>query len=108
MTNLGPVGLQEPILVKIGDQHIIAFFIPERGECGVNAVTWKDADTNAPYASVRVRVSLKPGQVVQLDGSQRQSMASLRCRRIEPGGYSARRADPGLARPIAAGTKQEG
>ena len=74
LTNLGPVGPHEPILVKIGNQHIIAFFIPERGECAVNAVTWKDADPNAPYASVRVRVSLKPGQLVQLDGSQRQSM----------------------------------
>ena len=74
LTNLGPVGPHEPILVKIGNQHIIAFFIPERGECAVNAVTWKDADANAPYASVRVRVSLKPGQFVQLDGSQRQSM----------------------------------
>jgi hypothetical protein len=74
LANLGPVGPHEPILVKIGNQHIIAFFIPERGECAVNAVTWKDADANAPYASVRVRVSLKPGQLVQLDGSQRQSM----------------------------------
>jgi hypothetical protein len=74
LTNLGPVGPHEPILVKIGNQHIIAFFIPERGECAVNAVTWKDADANAPYSSVRVRVSLKPGQLVQLDGSQRQSM----------------------------------
>jgi hypothetical protein len=41
LTNLGPVGPHEPILVKIGNQHIIAFFIPERGECAVNAVTWK-------------------------------------------------------------------
>jgi hypothetical protein len=77
LTNLGPVGPREPILLKIGNQRIIAFFIPERGECGVNAVTWKDADANAPYASVRVRVSLKPGQLVQLDGSRRQSMSLL-------------------------------
>ena len=72
LTNLGPVGP-----VKIGNQHIIAFFIRKRGECGVSAVTWKDADANAPYASVRVRVSLKPGQLVHLDGSQRQSMGLL-------------------------------
>jgi hypothetical protein len=77
LTNLGPVGPHEPILVKIGNQRIIAFFIPERGECAVNAVTWKDADAKAPYASVRVRVSLKPGQLVQLDASQRQSMGLL-------------------------------
>ena len=74
LTNLGPVGPREPILVKIGNQRIIAFFTPERGDCEVNAVTWKDADANAPYTSVRVRVSLKPGQLIQLDGSQRQSM----------------------------------
>ena len=43
----------------------------------MSAVTWKDADANAPYASVRVRVSLKPGQLVHLDGSQRQSMGLL-------------------------------
>jgi hypothetical protein len=77
LTNLGPVGPHEPILVRIGDQRIIAFFIPTRGECGVNAITWKDADANAPYASLRVRVSLKPGQLVQLDGSQGQSMGLL-------------------------------
>jgi len=74
MTNLGPVGPREPILVKIGNQRIIAFFTPERGDCEVNAVTWKDADANAPYTSVRVRVSLKPGQLIQLDSPQRQSM----------------------------------
>jgi hypothetical protein len=43
----------------------------------VSAVTWKDVGADAPYASARVRVSLKPGQVVQLDGSQRQSMGLL-------------------------------
>ena len=32
MTNLGPVGPREPILVKIGNQRIIAFFTPERGD----------------------------------------------------------------------------
>jgi hypothetical protein len=77
VTNLGPVGPRVPLVVKIGNQRIIAFFIPERGECAVNAVTWKDADAKAPYASVRVRISLKPGQLVQLDGSQRQSMGLL-------------------------------
>jgi hypothetical protein len=77
LTNLGPVGPSEPILVKIGNQRVVAFFTPERGECAVSAVTWKDAGADAPYASARVRVSLKPGQVVQLDGAQRQSMGLL-------------------------------
>jgi hypothetical protein len=77
LTNLGPVGPREPILVTIGNQRVIAFFVPERGQCAVNAVTWKDAGDDAPYASSRVRVSLKPGQMVQLDGAQRQSMGLL-------------------------------
>jgi hypothetical protein len=77
LTNLGPVGPREPILVKIGTQRIIAFFVPERGTCALSAVTWKDAGADAPYASERVRVSLKPGQLVQLDGAQRQSLGLL-------------------------------
>jgi hypothetical protein len=78
LNNLGPVGPREPILVTIGNQRVIAFYVPERGGCAVNAVTWKDAAADAPYASTRVRVSLKPGQMFQLDGAQRQSI-SLFC-----------------------------
>jgi hypothetical protein len=76
-TNLGPVGPREPILVKVGEQRFIAFFTPERGECAISAVTWKDADPDEPYSSARVRVSLKPGQVMELDGPQRRSMGLL-------------------------------
>jgi hypothetical protein len=43
----------------------------------VSAVTWKDAAADAPYASTRVRISLKPGQMFQLDGAQRQSISLL-------------------------------
>jgi hypothetical protein len=57
---------------------VIAFYIPEKGACSVSAVVWKDGDPDAPYASARVRISLKPGQMFQLDGAQRQSM-SLFC-----------------------------
>src|SRR3990170_8029060 len=77
LTNLGPVGPSEPILVTVGNQRVIAFYVPQRGECAVNAVVWKDADPDAPYSSARVRISLKPGQMVQLDGGQRQSMSLL-------------------------------
>ena len=77
LTNLGPVGPYEPILAKIGNQRVIAFYVPQRGECAVNAVVWKDADPDAPYSSARVRISLKPGQMFQLDGGQRQSMSLL-------------------------------
>src|SRR5680860_454133 len=77
LNNLGPVGPSEPILVTIGSQRVIAFYVPERGECAVNAVTWKEAGADAPYGSSRVRISLKPGQTVVLDGPQRQSMGLL-------------------------------
>ena len=77
LTNLGPVGPSEPILVTIGTQRVVAFYTPDRGLCAVNAVVWKDADPDAPYSSARVRISLKPGQMVQLDGGQRQSMSLL-------------------------------
>jgi len=77
MTNLGPVGPQQPILAVMGNQRVIAFYAPVRGECAVNAVMWKDAAADAPYASTRVRMSLRPGQMFELDGPQRQSMSLL-------------------------------
>ena len=77
ITNLGPVGPSEPILVTLGTQRIVAFYVPERGGCAVSAVVWKDEGADAPYASSRVRINLKPGQTVQLDGAQRQSMGLL-------------------------------
>jgi hypothetical protein len=77
LTNLGPVGPSEPILVKIGNQRTIAFFVPERGNCALSAVSWKEAAPDAPFASERVRISLKPGQLVQLDGAQRQPLGLL-------------------------------
>jgi hypothetical protein len=75
--HLGPVGPGEPILVTAGTQRVIAYFTPERGGCAVNAITWKDADPSEPYASTRVRVSLKPGQTLALDDPQRLSMSLL-------------------------------
>jgi hypothetical protein len=77
LNNLGPVGPREPILVNLGDQRIVAFFVPERGGCAVNAVTWKDTGPDAPYASARVRITLKPGQIIQIDGAQPHAMGLL-------------------------------
>ena len=77
MNNLGPVGPHEPILVNLGDQRIVAFFVPERGACAVNAVTWKDTGRDAPYASARVRIVLKPGQIMQIDAPQHHAMGLL-------------------------------
>jgi hypothetical protein len=76
-TNFGPVGPSEPILATIGGQRVIAFFLPERGACAVNAIIWKDAGAEAPYASSRVRLSLRPGEMVEFDHGARQSMNLL-------------------------------
>ena len=77
VNNLGPVGPHEPILVNFGDQRIVAFFVPERGACAVNAVTWKETGPDAPYASARVRILLKPGQIMQIDGAHSHAMGLL-------------------------------
>jgi hypothetical protein len=77
LTNLGPVGPGEPILVTLGTQRIVAFYVPERGGCAVSAVVGKDEGADAPYSSARVRISLKPGQTVQLDSAQLQSLGLL-------------------------------
>lgn len=77
MTNLGPVGPHEPILAMVGNQRVIAFYAPERGECAVSAVVFKNGEADAPYSSARVRISLRPGQMLQLDGPTRQSVSLL-------------------------------
>lgn len=76
-TNFGPVGPSEPILATMGGQRVIAFFVPERGSCAVNAIIWKDAGAEAPYASSRVKLSLRPGEMVEFDHGARQSMNLL-------------------------------
>src|SRR5262245_7075067 len=77
LNNLGPVGPHEPILANLGDQRTVAFFVPERGGCAVNAITWKESGPDAPYASARVRIVLKPGQIMQIDGAQPYAMGLL-------------------------------
>ena len=74
LNNLGPVGPHEPIIFAAGNQRVLAFYEPERGGCAVSAVTWKDVAPDAPF---RVRVSLKPGQMLHLDGADRQSVSLL-------------------------------
>jgi hypothetical protein len=69
VTNLGPVGPNEPILAAFGGQRVIAFFVPERGSCAVHTFMWKEAGPDAPYATSRVRVTLRPGQMARFDGA---------------------------------------
>ncbi len=70
VNNPGPVGPNEPILITVGGQRVIAFFVPERDSCRVNTIMWKDAGADTPYTSSRVRVSLRPGQMVRFDDSR--------------------------------------
>ena len=76
-TNFGPVPAREPILATIGGQRLIAFFVPERGSCAVSAIIWKDAGVEAPYASSRVKVSLRPGEMIQLESGVQQPVNLL-------------------------------
>jgi hypothetical protein len=69
VTNLGPVGPNEPILAAFGGQRVIAFFVPERGSCAVHTFMWKEAGPDAPYATSRVRVTLRPGEMARFDGA---------------------------------------
>jgi hypothetical protein len=66
-TNLGPVGPNEPILASFGGQRVIAFFLPERGACAVHTFMWKDGGADGPYATSRVRVNLRPGEMARFD-----------------------------------------
>ena len=73
LSNFGPVGPREPVLVNIGNQRVIAFYEPERGACAVNAIMWRDEAADAPYASSRVRFTLRPGEMLQVDAKEAQS-----------------------------------
>ena len=56
-----------PILASVGGKRIIAFFVPERRSCAVTAITWKDAGTDTPNTASRVRLTLRPGEMVRFD-----------------------------------------
>ena len=43
----------------------------------MNAIIWKDAGADAPYASSRVKLSLRPGEMIEFDHGARQSMNLL-------------------------------
>ena len=68
-SNLGPVGPNEPILASFGGQRVIAFFVPERGACSVHAFMWKEQGPDAPYATSRVRMNLRPGEMARFDNA---------------------------------------
>jgi hypothetical protein len=75
--NLGPVGPHEPILTTVGRQRVIAFYQPGNAHCAFNAVVWDNTNPNAVSAA-RVRINLKPGQIVHIDNTENKSL-NLQC-----------------------------
>ena len=67
--NLGPVGPHQPILTTVGSKRVIAFYTPGSDRCSLHAVVW---DNTGPAGSLaaRVRISLEPGQIVEIDTAQ--------------------------------------
>jgi hypothetical protein len=77
VTQLNPVGPYEPIIATIGNKRVIAFYLPDSGNCAVNAVVWDNADADS-YTAARVRISLKPQQMVHIDSVDNRSL-NLQC-----------------------------
>jgi hypothetical protein len=75
--SLGPVGPHEPILTTVGSKRVIAFYVPGGGRCAVHMVIGDVRDPEAALAS-RIRVELKPGQMVHLDSVDQKSL-NLEC-----------------------------
>jgi hypothetical protein len=77
VTNLGPVGVNEPIVANFGGRRVFAFFVPEHGACVVNTMMWMDdAGVDTPYTAFRVRMMLWPGEMSRFDDA-RMSMSML-------------------------------
>jgi len=87
VVNLGPVAAFEPILTKVGDERVIAFYLPHNGRCAVHAVVWLDA---YPYGVVskfwggeyyqaqRFRVELRNGEIAHIDSRDNETL-NLKC-----------------------------
>jgi hypothetical protein len=73
--NLGPVGPHEPILTTVGNKHVVAFYVPDGGQCSIDAVMWEDTEAKT---AARVRISLTPGETAHIDGSENESL-NLKC-----------------------------
>ena len=107
--NLGPVGPHEPILTTVGSKRVIAFYVPDSGHCTVDAVVWDNADVkgliakfwpDTAYSAARVRISLDPGQIVQIDSDADEGL-KLKC-----GDKAASLAVVGTSGVIAAGVTE--
>jgi hypothetical protein len=74
-----PVGPNDTILATFGSKRAIAFYEAYDGRCAVNAIVYDktDAETGMTTAA-RVRVSLDPREMVQIDSTDNETM-SLQC-----------------------------
>jgi hypothetical protein len=73
----GPVVANEPILVTVGQKHVIAFFVPGNGQCNIQAVICNADDVEATSA-IRIRVNLDPAQTALIDSSPTETL-TLKC-----------------------------
>ena len=78
VTNLGPVGPNEPILTSVGSSRVIAFYLPGSNQCAIHAVIWDKTKVDSDTSSARIRVSLEPGQIMHIDSVEGESL-NLRC-----------------------------
>jgi hypothetical protein len=86
VVNLGPVPAFEPILTKVGDERVIAFYLPDNGRCAVHAVVWFDAYSSAVPAKFwgnenepqRFRIELRNGQIAHIDSRDNETL-NLKC-----------------------------
>jgi hypothetical protein len=76
--SLGPVAPHEPILTKVGDKRVVAFYSPGSRRCALHAVVWDNSEDGTEISAARVRVSLEPGQVVHIDSAENESV-NLQC-----------------------------
>lgn len=70
--NLGPVGPNQPILATIGDKRMIAYYERDNGNCKVSAVVFDASPKGGGRGSMRVRVALHPGELLNFDGVDNQ------------------------------------
>ena len=99
--NLGPVGPHEPILTTVGSKRVMAFYEPDNGRCAVHAIVFETTDAyTGMTTAARVRVSLSPRQMVQIDSPENKSL-NLKC-----GDNAETLAIVGTSEFIAAGAAQ--
>ena len=72
-SNLGPVDAYEPILATFGDKRVLAYFEPDGDNCAVSAIVF-DVASGDDRTSTRVRISLKPGELLHLDSIAEQNV----------------------------------